>query len=706
MTTFTWNKAQDGSTADWTTPGNWDQDSGYPGDTASRNDIAIIPKDTEKCNVNSAVTVEHLFISGNNSSAFDIRLQAALTISGNLHIQAGRFDLLGENLTVSGTTGISGTLNPAYSTCYFGWGNTDSANWDLSVRANGNLNGGGGNWYIGNFGSYTNATVTLTSGNLYVSGNQSGYLWSPDQGGVTWNPNNGTVYMCKSGKSGAVNSYIRNAQASPSYSADSYPFYNLVISGQTEGASHMGGTASNIGIYAGRGIRVDNNLYVASGTFKTNSSDLWVSGATFVDSNLYTQYSECKFGSGTAAFTNDVDGTSKYGTAEGYGLYGGNQNNGFIDLGGGTHAVGNIKWGSRNQLAGPSFKWGSGTVTLNRRHASSYAIAQANGAWGTNHDMWDATDGGTVIINTANSLTGTDYVAIHSYSPNPATARNGVVFPNLWISGMVSGTQVRMTNTSNANQVVVVNDLIVASGCQLCYGGNFAGNNDIQGKFRVSGLATVKNGGKMDLYKSYDQDFWPYCDTSFGAIDLKSGSYFSMVSGNTILSGNVGVTSEGYSWAPYYQSTGTTLVHNSGTFVNKSQKGYIGYRQHGSAQGPFWNYTLDLQPAGARTQNSGITIQHNWLITSSTQSSNRNGGVIGLRNESAYTTQISGMTTIAPGCGYGAPIVSYHNRIFFRGGLTVNSGATLGLPEADTGTMNAYGTVRIDKDAFVEGGRI
>ena len=699
MTNFTWNKAQDGSTADWTTPGNWDQDSGYPGDTASRNDTAIIPKDTEKCNVNAAVTVEHLFISGNNSSAFDIRLQAALTISGNLHIQAGRFDLLGENLTVSGTTGISGTLNPAYSTCYFGWGNTASSTWDLGVRANGNLNGGGGNWYIGNFGSYTSATVTLTSGNLYVSGNQSGYLWSPDQGGVTWNPNNGTVYMCKSGKTGVSNSLIRNAQASPGYGADSYPFYNLVISGQTEGASHMGGTASIIALTAGRGLRVNNNLYVASGTFKTNSSDMWVSGATFVESNLYTQYSECKFGSGTASFTNTIDG------GEGYGLYGGNQNNGFIDLGGGTHAIGNIKWGSRNQLAGPSFKWGSGTVTLNRRHANSYAIIVANGAWGTNHDMWDATDGGTVIVNTANSLTGTDYVALHSYSPNPSTANNGAVFPNLTISGMVSGTQVRMTNTSNANQVIVMNNLIVASGCKLCYGGNFAGSNNIQGKLTVSGLARVKNGGKMDLYKSEDNAVYPYCDTVFGAIDINSGGLIGMVSGNTILSGNVGVVSEGYSWAPWYQGTGANIIHNSGTFVNRSQKGYIGYRQFGSDQGPFYDYILDLQPAGARTQNSGINILHNWLVTSSNQSSNVNGGVKGLRNESTYRTKVSGNTTIAQGCGWGTPLITTQNSIIIRGDLILNSGSTLGLPEAETGTISLSGNLRVDKDAYIVGGR-
>jgi len=48
MTTFTWNKAQAGSTADWTTPANWDQGSGYPGDTATRNDTAINTKRQQK----------------------------------------------------------------------------------------------------------------------------------------------------------------------------------------------------------------------------------------------------------------------------------------------------------------------------------------------------------------------------------------------------------------------------------------------------------------------------------------------------------------------------------------------------------------------------------------------------------------------------------------------------------------------------------
>ena len=66
-TTFTWDAAHAGSTADWTTPANWDQNSSYPGNTGDEDAIVIIPSGMERCYVNAALTIGELTVSGNHN---------------------------------------------------------------------------------------------------------------------------------------------------------------------------------------------------------------------------------------------------------------------------------------------------------------------------------------------------------------------------------------------------------------------------------------------------------------------------------------------------------------------------------------------------------------------------------------------------------------------------------------------------------------
>ena len=164
---YTWNKST-GGTGNWNVAGNWTGvGSGYPGDGGG-DDSATFPTGMEPCTVNTAVTIKDLTINSDHSGA-DVIMAANLTCTGNVLLTQGELQTGNYDFNVSGTTDIYGTLTPGSSTCYFGYGNTASSGWDLSVRGTGVLNAGTGDWYAGGVGFYTDADVSLTSGILYIS---------------------------------------------------------------------------------------------------------------------------------------------------------------------------------------------------------------------------------------------------------------------------------------------------------------------------------------------------------------------------------------------------------------------------------------------------------------------------------------------------------------------------------------------------------
>ena len=163
MTVFTWDRSAGEAEGSWTSPSNWDQDADYPG--TSSTDIAIIPNDTAQCLVNTNILIGQLIVSGNRGGGnHDLRMGGTLTVTGNVEVKEGIFETSGYDLVVSGTTDIYGTLTPAASDCYFGYGNTTSTNWDLGVRGTGVLNAGTGNWYTGGVGFYSSSDVSPTCG--------------------------------------------------------------------------------------------------------------------------------------------------------------------------------------------------------------------------------------------------------------------------------------------------------------------------------------------------------------------------------------------------------------------------------------------------------------------------------------------------------------------------------------------------------------
>ena len=198
-------------------------------------------------------------------------------------------------------------MDTADSSCYFGYGNTTSVDWDLDIRGTGVVIGGAADWHIGSFGILSGGDFTLPSGVMYVSGTLGGrsLLWSPDQGVGSWDNNNGTVIFQKSGE-------IRTQNVDPLTAADAdiCPFHTLIISGGTDRTD-----APDITLI--RGLKVDNELIIKNGVLKWDTDagtygDVWAVEGTHLSGP----------GSSSAAIVfDDMPTRSRYVSATGSGPY-------------------------------------------------------------------------------------------------------------------------------------------------------------------------------------------------------------------------------------------------------------------------------------------------------------------------------------------------------------------------------------------------
>ena len=275
MTVFTWDG--EGADDNWTTPDNWNQDSSYP--QTNEDSVIFNATSDDDCTVDTTVTIGILDIQdgydGTITMANSLTIDDAGSYDGTLTITDpdAELDTGDEDLTVSGYTDIYGTLTPGASTCYFGYGNTASASWDLGVRGTGVLNAGTGDWYTGGFGVYSGADVTLTTGTMYISGTTFGHLWSPDQSVGSWDNNDGTVIIQKTGT-------IRTHTSDPLTAADNQicPFHTLIISG---GADRTDAPVVTLR----RGLKIDDELIIKNGvlqwgTYAGSSGDVWAVNGT------------------------------------------------------------------------------------------------------------------------------------------------------------------------------------------------------------------------------------------------------------------------------------------------------------------------------------------------------------------------------------------------------------------------------------------
>lgn len=186
MTVFTWDAPEAGSTTDWTTPANWDQNSSYPGNTGDEDAIVIIPSGMERCNVNAAVTIGNLTVSGNHNDAaagnWDVRQQAKLTVTGNMFLHSGTWDCDNNDLDV-GTNYGQVSIKDGHLLAGAGthrWGSGLQGNifaLDLSnENGTGVLTSAAGVWYVGSIRcNRAGYELNLPSEVCYVNGHMTSW---------------------------------------------------------------------------------------------------------------------------------------------------------------------------------------------------------------------------------------------------------------------------------------------------------------------------------------------------------------------------------------------------------------------------------------------------------------------------------------------------------------------------------------------------
>ena len=684
--TFTWDTTA-GSPQNWTTAGNWTGvGSGYPGDSVGVNeDTAIIPTNTDQCYVNTAIQCQKVLISGNNSD-WDVTLQDNLTVDDDLEVQTG--------VLVVG----SYTLDVAV---------------DLWVMGSGTLDAGTGTILVGDgFFNHTNLGGETTAGShSIISGTSYNVVCSAysnggsaaDRLGVTYLPTSGGSFVISGGKGfytggnfcimgGSGYSCIYNQGGTVEIKFEDY------LGASTSGSmSFRDSSAEQSGFPASTGI---NNLHIYVG-----------SGAGAGDNPgwLYLNYPLT------------ISGNLLIGGYESSGNFssvspGGNQNNltiggntllasgGTLHLNGGTnHQFCTGSYAAR--VGGTGSTWGNiycgtSTIDVNGEHFYAGSVYMASGCVLTDVDQ----------CGESNAPASTLYI-----SGSHGDAINATIDAKRWRWG--TGTP----NVMGASEVTMNSsytwtygayefyDLVSNDGQANELGGNITVTNNYRCKegasldpgsadFIVSGEATFMSGSTLIAGTG---------DHQFGCITISGGATMNLTSGVTLLTGNVGSTNqEGYIWTPIYARG--TFNPNSGTFINASDMGYIGYKT--TSEGlygeylPFYNFIIDFDGgASFNTQNTRVRVLNDFTLSGA--ASEGYYGVYGLRNENTYDTIVNGNMHLVSSGGYGAPKLSNMTNVRIDGNITIGSNSLFLMPTSSAGGITIggglfnYGTIGQAEDS-------
>jgi len=300
---------------------------------------------------------------------------------------------------------------------------------------------------------------------------------------------------------------------------------------------------------------------------------------------------------------------------------------------------------------------------------------------------------------------GGAYNGITQYEAGQALSFNNLnILPR--VGGGVGTVQWGATAFYHSGFMDLSGDLFVASGSKLrAHIGNLDGLQRAAlptGYLYTSGNAIIY--GELDINPtSYitalaDGEIPTMPQLVMGALTLAEGGTYNATPYRTILTGSVGSKNvEGYNWSPFHlynmRSAGDySFVHNSGTFMNSSGKGYIGYAKSGYL-GPFWDFVIDFDGGNStHVQNTKLKIDNDFILSGAATEGAY--GDWGLRNESTYETQVTGNMKLVDGGGYGFHRVDSADKIVIGENIEINSGSRLVLPNTNyTGTVNVGGSL-------------
>jgi len=129
-----------------------------------------------------------------NSSGDEVKAASNLTIGGDLTITAGELDILTRDLTVTGTTSVSGTLTCNASTVSLGSAKTDG--YGLNVASGGTFTGGSGTHTIGSCNLQSSTTFTSGTTTINGVGGGSNYAFWMD---TSFTHGGGTIAFTRNG---------------------------------------------------------------------------------------------------------------------------------------------------------------------------------------------------------------------------------------------------------------------------------------------------------------------------------------------------------------------------------------------------------------------------------------------------------------------------------------------------------------------------
>ena len=672
---FTWKNTA-GSPADWTNTAKWDGNGGvgYPGSNSpSDTDTAIIPADTDPCYVNAAIQCHKVTISGNNSN-WDVTLQDNLTVDNDLEIQTGVLVVDSYTLDVAVDLWVmgSGTLDAGTGTILVGDGFFNQTNLGGETTA----------------GSHS--IISGTSYNVVCSAYSNGGS-AVDRLGVTYLPTSGGSFVVSGGQGfytggnfcimgGSGYSCIYNQGGTVEIKFEDY------LGTSTSGSlTFRYSTSEQSGFPASTGIN-NLNIYVGSGAGAgDNPGWLYLNYPLTISGNLLIGGYES---SGNFATTSE--GGNQYNLT-----IGGNTllaSGGTLHLSGGTNhqfCTGSYAVSVR----GTGSTWGNihcgtSTIDVNGEHFYAGSVYMASGCVLTGVDQ----------CGESNAPASTLYI-----SGSQGDAINATIDAKRWRWGtgtpnVMGASEVTMNGSYTWTYgVYEFYDLVSNDGQANELGGNITVTNNYRCKegasldpgsadFIVSGEATFMSGSTLIAGTG---------DHQFGCITVSSSATVNATAGTTILTGNVGSTNqEGYTWTPFYLRG--TFEPNGGTFINRSDKGYIGYKA--TSEGPyssflpFYNFIIDFDGgASSHVQNTRIRILNDFTLSGA--ASEGSYGVYGLRNESSYDTTINGNMHLISSGGYGAPKLSRFDRVVVDGNITVGSDSLFLMPTSSAGGIKVGGSI-------------
>jgi len=677
MTVFTWDAGDGTSTADWTGPSNWDQKSSYP----QAADTAIINAGFDKCYVNSPITCTTVTVAGDAADTV-LELQDALTITGDLTITSGKMDTGAGNhaLTVGENTKITGDLIGNDSVFSFG----DSYYSDVEAGA----------LWIESAGSFTFGDGDVTTSSITAKGSDT--FTSAGTGDLIINGRNDNgMYMSHSNNGINISGDVKITTSD-----------GANIDGRGNPTINCGNFIINnssviVGFYNADGdnsktFTVNGNLILTAGIFRTNKTDgnlddvaIVVTGTTTIGDASASGVDEATFI--TRESTIDLQGTN--GSTPGLEMLAGGTFNGVSNA---NHTIGSVEaltttYNSKIYLT-------SGTTTI-------YQEMGSNMTWKTysNGDVNIYHGNGTVKFT----------APTYAYLYNNAVKAGDNSFYNVIIDHAgAAGQRIALSGDVNFS---VMNDLTVSDGdfyiggAGLTYVGNdcMVDNGDTH-VFNTSGAFnrpfTVLGEFTLGVDSTYIAGEEP---NTFGCITISGGATMNLTSGVTLLTGNVGSTNQDdYNWTPIYARG--TFNPNSGTFINASDMGYIGYKK--TSEGlygeylPFYNYIIDFDGgASSHVQNNRMRVLNDFTLSGA--ASEGSYGVYGLRNESDYDTIVNGNMHLVSSGGYGAAHLSNMTNIRIDGNITIGSNSLFLMPTSSAGgftiggSLFNYGTIGQAEDS-------